>query len=583
MAHDRVTVADTDIRSSCGSTSTAPGAVERLSGAPLWLQGMLLAVVLLAILPFTSSDEIWSSDEGAIRLQAEILAEDGVWTLERPFAEIDPEQMSLPIAAATSTHDAYAPYARHPAVPLLFAGVVALVGQAWAVVLSILAATLAAVFTALIAVPFGRKASVLSLWAVGLASPLLAYSFMVLGHTIGAAIAALLILCVMRFLRDRRVYAIGILVCGFTGPLIRTEAALLGFAVAGIIFVMSMERRHRAGVGVGFGLALATAVGYWVNAAWEQAVAGSDRIDWMTAGAMSTNWTQMLSGLATSVFSAGGRPLGSIALMLLFASVGALGLAVRSSSGTGAFVVPAGGLVIVAGVCVGLVDTGYVPGLLFAFPLGVFGIVCLRSSEIGEQPGIFLGAIVLTFAALVIVTQEPSGGGAQWGGRYFILSIPALVPLTTAAAVRSVGTLDRPARVIAVVALLAATFATGLSAAQTLHSGGVASSDLARQIEEASLHAGDAGDGQGPLVLSTMTQIGRHGWQQARSIRYSLVASDDLGVYAGRLAERGIDRVLLISSSEAEIQVVLDSGFGIESEPFAPRGSARFLILGVEH
>ena len=89
--------------------------------APLWAHAFLLLIALLAILPFTETGPVWLADEGGMRLEAELLADGEPWALERPFADLDPEEITVPIESSTINGDRYTPFAKHVAASVLLA------------------------------------------------------------------------------------------------------------------------------------------------------------------------------------------------------------------------------------------------------------------------------------------------------------------------------------------------------------------------------------------------------------------------------------------------------------------------------
>ena len=77
-------------------------------------------------------------------------------------------------------------------------------------------------------------------------------------------------------------------------------------------------------------------------------------------------------------------------------------------------------------------QTTIVPGLLIACPLVLVGLLASRRSTgrgsttttASLAAGTFAG-----FAIAVIATQYGTGGSGEWGGRYFAIGLPLLVPV----------------------------------------------------------------------------------------------------------------------------------------------------------
>src|SRR5205085_8935669 len=79
--------------------------------------------------------------------------------------------------------------------------------------------------------------------------------------------------------------------------------------------------------------------------------------------------------------------------------------------------------------------TAIVPGLLVACPLVLVGLVSFRRAGTDDGPPSSRRAASLAastfagFALAVIATQYATGGSGEWGGRYFAIGLPLLVPV----------------------------------------------------------------------------------------------------------------------------------------------------------
>ncbi|HSH22873.1 MAG TPA: hypothetical protein VK975_02320, partial [Acidimicrobiales bacterium] len=125
--------------------------LRRAWAAPLWAHATVLAVVLLALVPVVGTSASFSPDEGAVILQARSLAAGDGWILEHPFAELDPDDRYYPLGGSSQGADGKAPFAKHPAYPLVLAGLEGLGGVGAMLVLSTLGTVGAAVAGALLA------------------------------------------------------------------------------------------------------------------------------------------------------------------------------------------------------------------------------------------------------------------------------------------------------------------------------------------------------------------------------------------------------------------------------------------------
>ena len=127
-----------------------------------------------------------------------------------------------------------APFAKHPLYALVLAGAQKVGGINAMVALSLLGTLAAAALGAALASRIGGPGLARpALWALGLASPLLFDGYLVIAHTIGAALAAAAVLVAAVAIQRRRpllALAVGPLVA--VAVLFRTEALLFGVALA---------------------------------------------------------------------------------------------------------------------------------------------------------------------------------------------------------------------------------------------------------------------------------------------------------------------------------------------------------------
>ena len=122
-----------------------------------------------------------------------------------------------------------------------------------------------------------------------------------------------------------------------------------------------------------------------------------------------------------------------LVVLALLVMLGALVVgAVRARRGEGSTgpVVVAGTVAAVAAVVALVADpTNIVPGLLVAFPLAAVGLLALGRRSFSTPTATLACATFALFALAVIATQYRTGGTGEWGGRYFALGLPALVPV----------------------------------------------------------------------------------------------------------------------------------------------------------
>ena len=140
---------------------------------------------------------------------------------------------------------------------------------------------------------------------------------------------------------------------------------------------------------------------------------------------------------------------------------------------------------------------GSVPGLALAFPAGWF-LLWAAGRKVADgvaAPIMAVVAAVVTIA--VLVTEYAIGGGVEWGGRYFAIVIPIAVPVLAYAAAPVITRHGAELGRIVVGALVVASLAATLTAAQALRTGHV---DTAAVLDAIAVQARAAGTSGGSTV-----------------------------------------------------------------------------------
>jgi hypothetical protein len=276
-----------------------PGSVaataRRAWRLPLRFHVAALAVVLVALVPLVGPSVSFSADEGAAIVQARHLARGDGWTVDHPVPEADPAGRNYPLELSARGPDGRtAPFAKHPLYAVLLA-VAAKLGGVTAMVLLSVAGTLAA--AALACALAGRMGPGLArpaLWATGLGSPLLFDGYLVIAHTLGAALCAGAALFAVRALEDGRrtvPSTAGVVACVVAAVLLRTEAALFALALAATLAAVAVARRHLAALPVAAAVLVAAVGARTVEARWVRHLLGGPPT---TTG----TFTQTATGLA---------------------------------------------------------------------------------------------------------------------------------------------------------------------------------------------------------------------------------------------------------------------------------------------
>ena len=304
----------------------------------------------------------------------------------------------------------------------------------------------------------GRRAEdigLVTLWILGLGSPLLFGATTVMAHSIGAALTGGVVLALVTGLGDgvparRRVpLVLAALVLVVPLVLLRSEGllAVAGIAAAlGICSIRSLRppridpsRAVTAVVIAGLGVA-----SYRFDGRLAAAIKGDEGISSFVIGAQEVGFVEgRLLALWASVLRPGDPRLGTPAIVLLGATVCMVAGAVllRASARHRSLAVR---LVVVGAALTVLrqfLPVGQVTGLVAAFPLLVMGLVQLRRADIVSLAARVCLITSAVTASLVLATSYSIGGAAEWGGRFYHLLLPLLVPLAVIGAANALAQL----------------------------------------------------------------------------------------------------------------------------------------------
>lgn len=530
-------VADPEARAPTG-TATA----RRFHDAPLWAHAAALAVLLLALVPVIGTGSSFSADEGAAIIQARSLSRGDGWVVEHPVPEADPTGAAYPLELSERGPKGTAPFAKHPLYTLMLAGADRVAGVTGMVVLSVLGTAAAAFLAALLAAWIDPRLARTTLWAAGVASPLMFDGYLVVAHTLGAACAAAAVLAAaIAFERRSRVAAAAVVPCVAAAMMLRTEAVFLalGLAVAAVV-VGARRDRVIAGL-VGGGSMLAAIAVRLGEGAWTAHILGGS-----TTGTGATNPTPTAGFLADrwqafniTWLRPSYRASVVVDLLLVVMVVALLAAAYtvrrrRPGAATAAAVAA-----VSSAVAVALAPGNIVPGLLVACPLIVAGLVLARGVDVGTVTARLAVVASVVFALGVLATQYRTGGSGEWGGRYFALMLPVALPVLVAA-IRRGG--SRPL----VVGLIACSLAMSVMAVGSLRSTHEFGSGLVTAIDRA------AGPGR-PVLVTTTPLVPRKAWPTFDRQRWLLSRPADLPALVERLSAAGIDRFTFVARDQADV------------------------------
>lgn len=519
-------------------------ALARARDIPLWGHVGLLAVALLLLLPLLDDGSV-SADEGALFAQLDLLDRTGEWTAPNPSPDVDPELEALPLENGYRAADGrWAPFNKHAAHlavlrPLFEAG-----GTGAVLAVSVLGAVVAAATGGLLTGRLQPDLGWVAVWATGLGTPLLFDSYLAIGHTTSAAIAGAAALAALgafeaRSGARRGLAAATAVVLAVTGGLVRSEAVLLAIALgvgAAAVALPGLAARSTVmwralGLAVGFvlaGVATLKVVPVIDERAWPGPALGGilagdrDRPPFLDA-----RW----EALRTTWLKGGYQSTGAVPLTLLGVA-GVWVAAVLARRRVDPALVRGVAVVAAALVATRLIDDpSLVPGLLVATPL-LAGVVGLRRADLEIPTVRFLLAACGAFAAAVLATQYAEGGAGEWGGRYFALALPLVVPLALLGW-RSLGLVLPPAAPALHGAVVVAALALAVVALRTVDD---LQEGATRNVEAIEALRAEVGGAEPASILTTEGAAGRFAWEHLDEGSWHTVAATRLATYSERLA-----------------------------------------------
>ncbi|MEY2426639.1 MAG: hypothetical protein QOI61_2211 [Actinomycetota bacterium] len=499
---------------------------QRAWSVPVTAHCLALLVVLVGLAAVVGTESSYIDDEGAAVVQARHLADHNSWIVPHPLPEVDPTGLFYPYKLSEAGERGAAPFAKHPVYAVVLASLWRIGGIKALLGLSLLGTVLAGLTAGLLAGRIDSRFARPAVWAVGLGSPLLFDGYLVLAHTVGAALGGALVLVLTR--REGRgklgaVAGAAALAAGLV--LMRSEGALLVGAAAVAAFV---PRRTRW-------LAIAAASGgagaFVAERLWVRSIVGAP----VASAVVSAGHRAGVGGVRGRVNGAwatlvrpgysGGSAAEFLLLVALVAFVFGVLLARQRSVFTPLAAVTASACVLLR---LAIAPAAPVPGMLVACPIllvgGLSAAVMRARSLLNPVHVALLGLFVLG----VLATQYEHGGGLEWGGRYFAIALPLAIPIAL------VGLAALPRSLVVGVAV--ATLALSTLAVAEL-----------RDTHRATTRVLDAIDAEGgALAITTAGELPRLDWAAADRRQWLLVPPDDVATLLRRLPAAGVHRVVVV-------------------------------------
>ncbi len=276
------------------------------------------------------------------------------------------------------------------------------------------------------------------------------------------------------------------------------------------------------------------------------------------------------------------RPLGLrlILVIVSLVAVVAAGLRLRSRADDrlGWSLVVAATVAILAA---DLMDAGVVTGLVPATPALVLAALLVTRADLARPAQRLLLGIAALFALAVLATQYADGGGLQWGGRFFHLALPFVVPMAAMVLTRAMGAPDSPAaraepgRASAVWALVAVTAVMALAALGLLRTRSGSSVDSV----EAALDAANASGSADAVLVFDGDNLGRMGWDLVLDRPSLRVDRRDWPDAADRLTAAGAHHLLVASTAPLDAVTEGFPGFEVVSSDVNDAGTLRISEL----
>jgi len=524
--------------------------VQRVWAAPFWAHAAALAVVLLALVPFLGTGSSFSADEGAAIVQAHHLADGRGWVVDHPLPQVDPSGKAYPLELSIRGADGTAPFVKHPLYALMLAGADRIGGVTAMVVLSVAGTWVAAMVAAALGSRLRPGLARPSLWAVGLASPLLFDGYLVIAHTLGAALAAGAVLWALRGIEGRGRIAVavaGVTACVAAATLLRNEALFFGIGLGVVVGVLALRRRSRVCAALTFASIAAAGAAHMAEKAWISRILGGHVIQLghpveTGAGLVSDR----LHALALTWLrpSYGGPPVLDLLLVVMVGSLSVAAFAARRRPDDQGVILALSVVASAAAVAVLVADPANVaPGLLVACPLVGAGLVVLRRSAVKSVVAqVSLGTFGL-FALAVAATQYATGGSGEWGGRYFAVGLPVLVPVLLLALAQAGERVARPARKAGVAALVVSSVAMTVMSMTSLRDAHRTTARLMATAERLGLESGS----DRPVMVATRGLVPRMAWATFDHQRWLLTDPQDLGSLLERVGGTGVNQAVIVT------------------------------------
>jgi hypothetical protein len=148
----------------------------------------------------------------------------------------------------------------------------------------------------------------------------------------------------------------------------------------------------------------------------------------------------------------------------------------------------------------------------------------------------------------VLATGYSNGGGLQWGGRFYAVSLPVLIPMALVTLAQEGGRFAPAARHVLAGVAAALTITLAATAVWTLRS----VHDVGRRSQvalSAAAAQAPAGDGGSPVLVTSAAVWPRFEWQIYPDVRWQLVPLGAMRDWSTQLSTMRVKHFVLITGN----------------------------------
>jgi hypothetical protein len=204
------------------------------------------------------------------------------------------------------------------------------------------------------------------------------------------------------------------------------------------------------------------------------------------------------------------------------------------------------------------------------------GLVALGRRRVLTVPARLCAWTFAVFSLGVLATQYGSGGFGEWGGRYFAIGLPLIVPVLLYGVCEVGRALDRRTVTIAVVSGVVLSLSMSVLGVITLRSFHENGDELVAAVDR-STRDHPASDGGPPVVLTTNGAAARFAFPVVERSRWLTVPAADAASYAARVHDLGVGELTFVTRDEDDV-AALGEEYRIVSEV---RPGNDWIVLGL--